>query len=161
MEAVAYVTRYIHANSLDEGVAPEDYVWSSAGIYLGIHECPEWMEVKPVLDQLGGADRYAEYLRAAPKKPKRDVEREAAQDAFLTYLEEKVTRLLQAKKLGLGQKAFTPLICVVASRNYAMRPRVLARHFGYSSGACVSALVSRMIKRLEASPGLDEVLRRC
>jgi REP element-mobilizing transposase RayT len=161
MDAVAYVSRYIHANSLDEGTAPEDCVWSSAGVYLGVHECPDWMEISPVVDRVGGTAKYAEYLKAHPAKAKRDAERDAAQDAFVTFLEVKVVSLLKDHASLVGQCSIPVLVCLVASRHYAVRPRILARHFGFASGACVSALVSRMSKRLTNLPELNKLLLGC
>lgn len=158
---MAYVSRYIHANSLDEGVAPEEYVWSSAGVYLGIHECPDWMEISPVIGRVGGMPRYADYLKALPPKARRDAKQAAAQDAFVTFLEEKIVRLLKDHGDVVGQCSTDILVCLVASKRYAVRPRVLARHFGFASGECVSALMCRMNKRLANLPELNELLRGC
>jgi len=49
-------------------------------------------------------------------------------------------------------------------RAFALPPRVLARLMGFSSGHCVSSLVTRMHERLQARPELraclEEVLSK-
>lgn len=159
MEAVAYVTRYIHANSLDEGVSPELFAWSNAREYLGEFPSPDWTDPRPVLDHVGGAEAYRAYLRASPQKKKREVRREQAQDAFVTYLEDKCGRLFDSRQELLGRYSRTILVCLVAMKEYAIRPRVLAQHFGYASGASVSAAVSRMETRLMKSEDLKSCFR--
>lgn len=157
MDAVTYVSRYIHANSLDEGVDPERYAWSSARVYLGEDPVPDWMDVSSVLDPIGGPTAYRAYLRATPPKTSREGRREQAQDAFVAYLEEKCARLLRGHEEALTRLSFRILVCLVATREFAIRPRVLARHFGYASGASVSSGVARMWTRLRE----NEDLRAC
>ena len=56
------------------------------------------------------------------------------------------------------------LVCWIAMRAFAMPPRALARVMGFSSGHCVSSLVTRMHDRLQARPELraclEEVLSK-
>lgn len=158
MEAVAYVTRYIHANSLDEGVAPEVYPWSSARCYLGELPVPEWMDARPVLDFIGGQEAYRSYLRATPPKKKHGRRREQAQDAFVAFLHDKVLRHLQGQEEVLGRLSIPILTCLVAMQEYAIRPRVLAEHFGFASATSVSSGVVRMKARLQERPDLIGIL---
>ena len=60
--ALAYVTRYIHANCRDMGVDPEDYRWSTIWAYLGRADEPEWLETGRVLGYVGGRAAYRRYL---------------------------------------------------------------------------------------------------
>lgn len=159
IEAVTYVSRYIHANSLDEGVEPERYAWSSAKAYLGDVPIPEWMDTAPVLDAIGGPGPYRAYLKAPPPKKSREGRREEAQDAFVGFLREKCTRLLQGREDALGRFSIQMLVCFVAMNGFAIRPRVLARHFNYASGASVSAAVSRMRARLKENAPLRACLK--
>ncbi|HEX7897416.1 MAG TPA: hypothetical protein VF950_06630 [Planctomycetota bacterium] len=159
MEAVTYVSRYIHANALDEGGDLETYPWSSARAYLGEYPVPDWMDVEPVLREVGGPDAYRNYLQATPPKKSREGRREQAQDAFVTYLEDKVAKLLLGHEDACLRLSTKILVCVVAMKEYAIRPRVLARHFGYASGASVSAAASRMISRLRENEPLMACLK--
>lgn len=159
-EALAYVSRYIHGNALDEGAAVELYPWSSFGAYMGRGRVPDWMDLEPVLDWAGGPEAYLAYTRALPPKKKREGLREQAQDAFVLFLEEKLRAALRGRKHAVGRLSFPVLTCLLAVRDFAIRPRVLADHFGFASGACVSALVSRMEKRLDERPALKGLLRR-
>jgi REP element-mobilizing transposase RayT len=159
MEAVTYVSRYIHANALDEGVEPESYVWSSARVYLGEVPVPDWMDVSPVLDPIGGPAAYRAYLRATPPKKSREGRREQAQNAFVSYLEDRCACLLLGHEEALGQLSFKILVCIVAMKEFAIRPRVLAKHFGYASGASVSAAASRMLARLRENEPLKACLK--
>ena len=158
MEAVAYVSRYIHANSLDEGVDPEVYAWSSARSYLGEIPVPEWMDAQPVLAEVGGRDAYRAYLRATPPKKKRERRREQAQDAFVGFLDGKCRQAFTGREGLLSRWSLTTLVCLVAMKEYAIRPRVLAEHFGYASGASVSSAVHRMEARIRQRPDLKEPL---
>jgi REP element-mobilizing transposase RayT len=62
------VSRYIHLNPVEAGLtgAPEDWIWSSAGAYLGHVERPERLHVGTMLAMFGSAHSeaaYAQYLR--------------------------------------------------------------------------------------------------
>lgn len=157
MEAVAYVSRYIHANARDEGVDPALYAWSSAKVYLGEHQVPDWMDPGPVLKWIGGTDAYRAYLAAVPPKRKRRADQEQAQDAFITFLEDKTRRLLAGQEASLGRCSIPALVCLIAIQSHAIRPRLLAEHFGYGSGRTVSAVACRMRDRLKGRP---ELVRR-
>jgi hypothetical protein len=115
--------------------------------------------VEPVLRQIGGPDAYRNYLRATPPKRSREGRREQAQDAFVTYLEEKLGQLLHGHEDACLRLSSKILVCVVAMKEYAIRPRVLAQHFGYASGASVSAAASRMIVRLRENEPLKACLK--
>lgn len=158
LEAVAYVSRYIHANARDEGVDPARYAWSSAKAYLGEQPVPDWMQIRPVLDWVGGPEAYRSYLAAVPPKRKRKTRFDQAQEAFLQYLEMKGRLILTGHEEALGSCSVPIVICFVAMEEFAIRPRVLAQHFGYASGETVSSLVSRMKARLQGNPQLKEVL---
>ena len=158
MEAVTYVSRYIHGNARDEGADPEIYPWSSAGVYLGSSTAPGWMNPAPILDWIGGPEQYQEYLRAIPPKKKRVRAEDQAQAMFLEFLDERCRRLLEGHEELVGQCSIPALISLVAIRSYAIRTQTLARHFGYSSGHTVSSAASRMSKRLESMPELKGLL---
>ena len=158
MEVVAYVSRYIHANARDEGVDPASYAWSSAKVYLGEQASPDWMDPRPVLDWIGGTEGYRSYLAAVPPKRKRNADREQAQDAFVTFLEDKTRRLLAGHEDLLGRRSIRAIVCLIAIKEHAIRPRVLAEHFGYESGRTVSAVACRMRRGLQEMPEIRGLL---
>ncbi len=49
------VSRYIHRNPVEAGLArtPEDWVWSSAGAYLGTRRAPAWLHTGAILEMFG------------------------------------------------------------------------------------------------------------
>lgn len=49
------LTRYIHLNPVRAGIVkhPIEYKWSSYREYLGIRECPKWLEVNRTLERFG------------------------------------------------------------------------------------------------------------
>ncbi len=159
MEAVAYVSRYIHGNARDEGADPESYPWSSGRLYLGETTTPDWMDPRPVLDWIGGENRYRDYLRALPPKKARGQASEQAQTVFVQFLEDRCRRLLEGHERLLGRCSFPTLVSLVAIRSYAIRPPVLAQYFGFASGHAVSTGVHRMMKRLADMPALRERLK--
>jgi len=159
LEAVTYVSRYIHGNARDEGAAPDAYAWSSAGIYLGRQRCPDWMQVQPILDGIGGPQGYRDYLSAIPPKKRRGDPKDQAQSMFVEFLEQRCRSLLNGEEALLGRCSFPIVVSVVAMRTFGISPVALARHFGYGSARTVSALVSRMVGRLPEMPALAARLR--
>jgi putative transposase len=158
MEAVAYVGRYIHANARDEGVDPALYAWSSAKVYLSEQPVPDWMDPRPVLDWVGGPQAYRAYLAAVPPKRKRNAPQEQAQEAFVTFLEDKTRRLVAGHEALLARCSMPALVSLIAMKSYAIRPRVLAEHFGYQSGRSVSTVAWRMERRILDMPDLRRLL---
>ncbi len=53
------LTRYIHMNPVRAGIVrrPEEYRWSSYRDYLGIRQCPKWLEVKKTLEMFGRTEK--------------------------------------------------------------------------------------------------------
>jgi putative transposase len=159
LEAVSYVSRYIHGNARDEGADPENYRWSSAAVFLGLAAAPEWLDPAAILGWVGGPAGYRDYLRAIPPKKKRGDPKEEAQMMFVQFLEERCRRTFQGYEDLLGQCSLPVLVALVATRTFAIRPGVLARYFGYASGRTISSLVSRMSKRLPEWPALQSKLQ--
>ena len=62
------VSRYIHRNPVEAGLArtPEDWVWSSAGAYLGSRRAPAWLHTDAILEMFGIAAQaeYRSFLAA-------------------------------------------------------------------------------------------------
>jgi putative transposase len=61
-------SRYIHRNPVDAGLAPEpeDWLWPSAGAYLGTREAPSWLRTDAILEMFGmaGQREYRAFLAA-------------------------------------------------------------------------------------------------
>ena len=62
------VSQYIHLNPVEAGLValPEDWSWSSAAVYLGLAQTPDWLNVATLLDMFGSANprtAYAQHLR--------------------------------------------------------------------------------------------------
>lgn len=162
LRAVAYVSRYVHANPRGKGVAPAAYAWSSLKAYLGLAPTPDWLFPDVVLDYVGGRAAYRAYMDDVP--PLRTPADEAPEAVFLSHLAERVDEALQGRldlHDGLSKEV---LVCWLAMRAFATPPRRLARVMGFSSGHCVSSLVTRMHERLQARPELrarlEEVLSK-
>ncbi len=53
------LTRYIHMNPVRAGIVrmPEEYRWSSYRDYLGIRQCPKWLDVKQTLEMFGVSEK--------------------------------------------------------------------------------------------------------
>jgi REP element-mobilizing transposase RayT len=159
LETVAYVTRYVHANCRDKGIAPENYFWSSCRAYLGRARVPAWLDPKPVLDWVGGPEAYARYLKEVPPlRPRRPHAEDEAQAVFIEHLEERVRAKLSALPPLKKPLSLKMMVCWIAVRAFAVRPRVLARVLGFSSGNCVSVGVQRMSGYLEERPSLKTAL---
>ena len=162
LRAVAYVTRYVHANPRAKGVAPGAYRWSSLKAYLGSSPAPDWLDAQAVLDHVGGRSAYRAYMDDVPPLKYKAPAEDTAEAVFLSHLAERIEENLS----GIGDlrdnMSRPVLVCWIAMRAFGMPPRVLARVMGFSSGHCVSSLVTRMHERLEARPRLrarvEEVL---
>lgn len=154
MEATAYVSRYIHVNSRDKGQDPETYPWSSGQAYLRGRRS-DWLDPRPVLEHVGGTEAYRRFLRSAPPRMEKASGEDEAQTAFIDYLHDRVRRLIPA-----GPKRFSAklLACWVGIRLFALKPKLLARVLGFSSGKCVSANVARLSRVLTRHPELAAAL---
>ena len=164
LQAVAYVTRYVHGNARDLGQPLDRFRWSSVGAYLGWADVPAWLDPKPVLDYIGGPDAYRKYLSEIPDKKPRVRAEDEAQIEFVRHIEDRVKRLLAGKETLMGKHSFKALVCWVAIHNFALRPKLLALALGYASGRCVSAMVCRIDDWLKEAPAvraiLDQVLTK-
>ncbi len=65
-EHLSAVVRYIHLNPVDAGIVkmPEDYRWSSHKYYLQTKGAPNWLNVREVLEQVGGRKAFHEFVLA-------------------------------------------------------------------------------------------------
>ena len=158
-EALAYVSRYIHANCRDKGIRAETYPWSSCRAYLGLVERPAWLLTDPVLTWAGGVEGYRRYQAEVPPLRKRESEEDVAQAAFLEHIRERVIRAWSGPDLPerLSLEAVTGW---AALRLFGLRPKVVAPLLGYSSGHCLSNVVSRLCQRSGQEPGLRALLER-
>jgi REP element-mobilizing transposase RayT len=154
MDATAYISRYIHANSRDKGRNPESYPWSSCRAYLR-GKSSEWFDPRPVLDHVGGVDAYRSFLRRAPERAAKVSREDEAQAAFIDYLHDRVRRILPA---GSDRFSTRLLACWAGIRLFALKPKLLARVLGFSSGKCVSANVARLSRVLPRHPELAAAL---
>ncbi len=60
---LAAVSRYIHRNPLDIGVAElVGYPWSSLAVFTGDRECPSWLKTGEVLRLTGGREAYEGFV---------------------------------------------------------------------------------------------------
>ncbi|HYE99382.1 MAG TPA: transposase [Planctomycetota bacterium] len=164
LRAVAYVTRYVHANPRGKGATPAAYRWSSLKAYLGSAPTPDWLFPQSVLDYVGGRAAYREYMNDVPPLRYKAPEEDTAETVFLSHLAERVEESLRARPELHEGLSTEILVCWIAMRAFALPPRVLARLMGFSSGHCVSSLVTRMHERLQARPELraclEEVLSK-
>lgn len=162
MEAVSYVSRYIHANSRDMRTAPAEYPWSSCRSYLGLAPVPRWLDVRPVTKWVGGStDAYRAYLDQAPPKRRRRSEFDQAHESFIGHLEDRCRRSLAAGGDLYGNLEVSTLVCWKAHKVFGIPLRALATHYGYSSNRSVSTMICRLEKRLAGSPDLREHLSNC
>jgi REP element-mobilizing transposase RayT len=65
---LAQVSRYIHRNPVEAGLAAEawQWPWSSARAYLGLAPAPSWLHTDAILDMFApqqARQRYREFLR--------------------------------------------------------------------------------------------------
>jgi hypothetical protein len=69
------VSRYIHRNPVEAGLArePQDWLWSSAGAYLGTARAPAWLRTDAILEMFGAMARreYRDFIAAAVDEPTR------------------------------------------------------------------------------------------
>lgn len=159
LRALAYVTRYVHSNGRDKGVAPELYPWSSCRAYLGLAEPPFWLDTRPVLEHIGGAAAYRRYLSDVPPLKKRATELEEAQGVLVEHIRERAQ--LALRRLPEGACSWQAMAGWVALRLFELRPRVVAPLLGYASGHCLSNVVCRFQKRLDENPDLRRTLEQC
>ncbi|HEX7899741.1 MAG TPA: transposase [Planctomycetota bacterium] len=155
MRATAYVSRYIHANCRDKGARPETYPWSSCGAYLRGDAPTDWFDPTPVLEWVGGPDAYKTYLEAVPALRKRQPAEVGPQAALIEQI---LDRVREAFPDGSGKYSVNALACWVATRFFALKPKVLARVLGYSSGHTVSSTVSRLAQTLRREPEMLKTL---
>lgn len=165
-KGLAYVSRYIHGNSRDLGLAPESYGWSSCRSYLGIAPTPSWLHPEPVFEALRGQGRpdirgYREYMSELPPKRAPD---EGAIDEYLDLDVERVRRveeLVEERRFHLPTETASvstrTLVCWVAIRIHGIPATAAARYFGYASLPSLHAMVSRAHKKLSALADLREV----
>ncbi|QYG93697.1 hypothetical protein HC251_15540 [Iamia sp. SCSIO 61187] len=68
-----WVTRYVHRNPLDiAGIrSPREYRWSSYRAYLGLRPAPTFLDVRPVLDLVGGPEELASLTEGDGRAPLR------------------------------------------------------------------------------------------
>ena len=159
---LAYVVRYIHANCRDRNVAPPQYMWSSYRSYVNVAGRPAWFDPAPVLDHLGGADAFIRYTsEVPPRRKRRKREEDAAQEALVEHVADRVRRRLDGRAEMLGALSADVAVCWVAARSFGARPRILASVLGFSSGSTVSALLRRFEERLDDHPALRALLEGC
>lgn len=155
MEAVAYVSRYIHANCRDKGVDPRSYPWSSCRAYLQGAEASDWFDPGPVLRWAGGPDGYRRYLAEVPPlSPKQD-EADGPQAALIGHIQDRLRRVFPK---GAKHFSLRLLTCWAAVRLFALRPKVLAQVLGYASGRTVSAGIARLTRELGGYPDILNAL---
>jgi REP element-mobilizing transposase RayT len=155
MEAVAYVSRYIHANCRDKGARPDSYPWSSVGSYLRGDPPTDWFDPRPVLDWIGGPRAYRRYLAEVPPLRADRGEDFDAQTALIEHILERVRRAFPE---GTGKYSENALVCWLGVRFFALKPKVLAGILGYSSGRTVSATVTRLTSVFRRNPGMLSAL---
>ncbi len=163
VEGLAYVGRYIHANSRSRGYRPEDYPWSSCKSYLGLAPCPPWLDPAPVWEALGGKAGYRAYLEEAPP-PRVKSEGQQTDDiedfqlAYLRHLEKQFTEKLARLNGSLGQISVRTLVCWAGLHTCGFPSRILMSYYGYSSEEVVRVSVSRFGRRLDEDPLLKKLV---
>ena len=156
LEAVTY------ANSRDMRIAPADYRWSSCRSYLGLAPIPSWLDVRPVLEWVGGtAGKYRAYLEQVRPKRRRRSEFDQAHESFIAHLEERCGRVLAEGEPAVGRLGLSTLVCWKAHKVFGIPLRALAAHYGYASNQSVSSMIWRLEGRFSDRPDLQERLSNC
>ncbi len=160
--AKAYVSRYIHGNSRDMGVAPEKYWWSSARFYLGEERIPRWMDLRPALEFFGGdRDAYAVYLAEIPRRRKKACVFDEAHGALIGHVTERCQQLMKAEPGAFGKFALGTLVSWKAHKEFGIPLRALADQFGFSTSRSVSTSIWRFERWLEGKEELRDRLWNC
>lgn len=164
---LAYVSRYIHLNSLDVGAAPDTYAWSSCKSYLGLADVPPWLNPRPVWDYLveqgwgrSPSEAYRAYLAAAPpRRPRASFSVDEVDDfyvEFVRFLEERCVERLSILNGELGSVPSKVLTSWAAMKVHKIPVRIVAGYFGYSSEGSVRNAVCKLQKLMDQTPGLAE-----
>ena len=166
---LAFVSRYIHCNSSQLGIRPENYRWSSCRNYLGRAPNPKWVNPTPVLETvsrngLSAHGSYLQYLREAPRR-RRKVMRGNEDGAdfqveFLRHIEERCIERLTTFKEVLGRHTIRKIVSWAELSVYGISPKVVAEFYGYESGRIVSAIASRFRTTLQVDPKLTFAMER-
>lgn len=166
-EGVAYVSRYIHTNSVDLGAAPQHYRWSSCRAFLGLEPVPEWLDPTPVLrvvkqPKASGVESYRRYLDAAPTREKKGRRRMDPADQFhaewLRFLEESVSERVIGHEAALGRIALSTVVTWAACRRYHVPADTVAAYFGYQSPETARSIANRFQRHLDEDPELAELM---
>ena len=164
---LAYVSRYIHRNPIDLGIAPEMYRWSSCRSYLGLEPTPDWLNPSPVMawvrqEGMSDGEAYLRYLQSAPpmRKKRAGVQDEAQNfyEEWIRYLEEKCSEKLLGYEAVLQGMAFSTIVTWVASRIYGVPGAAIAAYFGYANAKSVHSITWRLEKRMTENPELADAL---
>ena len=158
VRALAYVTRYVHANCRDLGITPENYRWATTWAYLGREDEPDWLETKRVLDYVGGRAAYRRYLAEVPPLRPDVSEEDRIQEAFIGHIAERVQGQIGGRPDLTLDTPIRAFVAWVGLRSFALKPKVLARALGYASGRSVSTLVWRLDERMKGCPELKRLL---
>ena len=154
---LAYVSRYIHANSRDMGLSPEDYGWSSCRSYLGIAPMPEWLYPDAVYEAvrkpgMSDTQAYCEYLAAVPPKRPRAT---PDPDQFSDWQMERVRRVEEiladrehSVRALLGKTSLSTFVCWAARMVYGIPASAVASYYGFKSEASVHVAVARFQRRV-------------
>ena len=72
---LAQVSRYIHRNPVEAGLAatPWQWPWSSAQAYMGLARVPDWLHTDAIIEMFGPRDARQKYREFLGEKPNADV----------------------------------------------------------------------------------------
>jgi hypothetical protein len=150
-----WVTRYIHRNALDlPGVdSPEDHRWSSYRAYLGLRPVAPFLDVRPVLDLVGGPPGLATLTEDPAVRPSiDDVRRLVACAVAVDDLSHPI-----GDPTG-GHIARTVMVLLAAGATDPALRHAAARQLGHRSPAAARSARHRAQKRLQAEPAVARSL---
>ena len=150
--------RYIDFNPVKAGrvARPEDYKWSSASTYVRGDASPVPLDMKPVLEALGGREKYRRFV---PPSRRRKQSREIT--ASDVWVEQVLWILAWANERTAELEGEDPKTVAVAwARQAGIPPRAISKALGYASGHSVSVLLDSFRKRSERNPRLQKLMQR-
>ena len=169
--------RYDDRNPVEIGYDPIEYPWSSSGAYVGRRPTPEWLASDFVLEPLGGAQRYFDFVssdwpsdkapwsrgtKSFPRQPRRtatslslqSVQAAAAQALGVDVL------ALQRARTGPGATARAVAV-IVAIDSGRVNVDVIAAFFGFNSAASARSVASRVRRNIKSDAGLGGLVAAC
>ena len=158
-EYLVTLVRYIHRNSLDLGIAPAHWPWSSYSAYVGESRAPSWLEIGLPLAIIGGPEAHRVHVNAQLDADKRvgfsqdpdSLHRSASAVADLVADVADVLGGL-SNPLDPAQRAAATILVLVEACE--LRPAQLVEVLQSNSPSSIRSRVARARLRAEHDPTL-------